>query len=190
MTTPAPIELAKAPSFRLDDKRALVTGAGRGIGLAAAAALAQAGAQVTLAARTAREIEAAAQAIRARGERAQAIVLDVTDIAATRAAIGEAEPFDILVNNAGINRPAYLRDRHDRGFRRHLFPQCARRLLHGPSSGAPPHRSGAPRLHHQRLLADGPCRRGEAQRLLRKQARDGRFHERRWQSSSRRTRYA
>ena len=110
MTTPAPIELAKAPSFRLDGKRALVTGAGRGIGLAAAAALAQAGAQVTLAARTAREIEAAAQAIRARGERAQAIVLDVTDIAATRAAIGEAEPFDILVNNAGTNRPAYLRD--------------------------------------------------------------------------------
>ena len=110
MTTLAAIELAKAPSFRLDGKRALVTGAGRGIGLAAAAALAQAGAQVTLAARTAREIEAAAQAIRARGERAQAIVLDVTDIAATRAAIGEAEPFDILVNNAGTNRPAYLRD--------------------------------------------------------------------------------
>ena len=110
MTTPAPIELAKAPSFRLDGKRALVTGAGRGIGLAAAAALAQAGAQVTLAARTATEIEAAAQAIRGRGERAQAMLLDVTDIAATRAAIGEAEPFDILVNNAGTNRPAYLRD--------------------------------------------------------------------------------
>ena len=110
MTTLAAIELAKAPSFRLDGKRALVTGAGRGIGLAAAAALAQAGAQVTLAARTATEIEAAAQAIRGRGERAQAMLLDVTDIAATRAAIGEAEPFDILVNNAGTNRPAYLRD--------------------------------------------------------------------------------
>jgi len=39
--TPAtPVELAKAPSFRLDGKRALVTGAGRGIGLAAASALA------------------------------------------------------------------------------------------------------------------------------------------------------
>src|ERR1700724_308952 len=61
------IDLAKTPSFRLDGKRALVTGGGRGIGLAAASALAQAGAEVTLAARTRDEIEAAAQAIVARG---------------------------------------------------------------------------------------------------------------------------
>jgi NAD(P)-dependent dehydrogenase (short-subunit alcohol dehydrogenase family) len=110
VSIPSNIDLAKTPSFRLDGKRALVTGGGRGIGLAAASALAQAGAHVTLAARTHSEIEAAAEAIRARGDKAQALALDVTDIDAVRAAIAAAEPFDILVNNAGTNRPAPLPD--------------------------------------------------------------------------------
>jgi NAD(P)-dependent dehydrogenase (short-subunit alcohol dehydrogenase family) len=104
------IDLAKTPSLRLDGRRALVTGAGRGIGLAAASALASAGAHLTLAARTQGEIEAAAAAIRARGEAADALVLDVTDVEAVRDAIAGAEPFQILVNNAGMNRPAYLPD--------------------------------------------------------------------------------
>jgi NAD(P)-dependent dehydrogenase (short-subunit alcohol dehydrogenase family) len=102
------MDLAKTPSFRLDGKRALVTGGGRGIGLAAASALAQAGAQVTLAARTQSEIAAAAAAIRARGDEAEALRLDVTDLEAVRGAIAGAEPFDVLVNNAGTNRPAPL----------------------------------------------------------------------------------
>jgi NAD(P)-dependent dehydrogenase (short-subunit alcohol dehydrogenase family) len=104
------IELTAPPSFRLDGKRALVTGAGRGIGLAAAGALADAGAHVTLAARTASEIEAAAEAIRARGGAAEALVLDVTDLAGMQAAIAGAQPFNILVNNAGTNRPKMLLD--------------------------------------------------------------------------------
>jgi NAD(P)-dependent dehydrogenase (short-subunit alcohol dehydrogenase family) len=104
------IQLTKTPSFRLDGKRALVTGGGRGIGLAAASALAQAGAHVTLAARTQAEIEAAAQAIVARGDKAQALALDVTDLGAVRGALDKAEPFDVLVNNAGTNRPAVLMD--------------------------------------------------------------------------------
>ena len=100
------MDLPKSPSFRLDGKRALVSGAGRGIGLAAAAALAEAGAQVTLAARTRGEIEDAAAAIRARGQSAEAIALDVTDLAAVQDAVARAAPFEILVNNAGTNRPA------------------------------------------------------------------------------------
>jgi len=104
------MELPGTPSFRLDGRRALVTGAGRGIGLAAAAALAQAGAHVTLAARTKGEVDAAATTIRARGQQAEALVLDVTDIDAARRAVASAAPFQILVNNAGMNRPAPLSD--------------------------------------------------------------------------------
>jgi len=100
------MDLPKTPSLRLDAKRALVTGAGRGIGLAAAAALAQAGAHVVLAARTAAEIEAAAAQMRDDGGSAEALVLDVTDLAAVRSAIDAQAPFDVLVNNAGTNRPA------------------------------------------------------------------------------------
>ena len=77
-----------------------MTGAGRGIGLAAAAALADAGAEVTLVARTAAEIEAAASAMGG-----TAAVLDVSDIAAVKTFFAERAAFHILVNNAGTNRP-------------------------------------------------------------------------------------
>ncbi len=104
------VALTPTPSFRLDGRRALVTGGGRGIGLAAASALAEAGAHLTLAARTAQEIEDAAAAIRARGQTAEALVLDVTDIEAVRRAVASHEPFQVLVNNAGTNRPKMLTD--------------------------------------------------------------------------------
>jgi NAD(P)-dependent dehydrogenase (short-subunit alcohol dehydrogenase family) len=95
------MDLPRTPSFRLDGRRALVTGAGRGIGLAAAAALAEAGAHVTLVARTASEIEPAAELM----DGAEAVVLDVSDLTEVAAFTSQRPAFDILVNNAGTNRP-------------------------------------------------------------------------------------
>ncbi len=102
--------LPQTPSFRLDGKRALVTGAGRGIGLAAAAALAQAGAHVTLLARTAAEIEAAAESIRNEGGTADALVCDVLDHELVATILAALPTFDVLVNNAGVNRPMPMQE--------------------------------------------------------------------------------
>jgi NAD(P)-dependent dehydrogenase (short-subunit alcohol dehydrogenase family) len=98
------------PSFRLDGRRALVTGAGRGLGFAMAAALAEAGAEVALLARGADEVEAAARALRELGRAARAWALDVSDRPAFRAMLDEAGTPHVFVNNAGTNRPADFLD--------------------------------------------------------------------------------
>src|SRR5688572_20621227 len=108
--------LPRTPSFRLDGRDALVAGAGRGIGAAAAVALAQAGAKVTLAARSFDEVDAIGAAIRAEGGDARAIRLDVTESAAVARLVNELGPFDILVNSAGTNRPARIVDTTDEDF--------------------------------------------------------------------------
>ncbi|MEJ1161754.1 SDR family NAD(P)-dependent oxidoreductase [Prosthecomicrobium sp. N25] len=96
----------RTPSFRLDGRRALATGASSGIGLGAAAALAEAGAEVTLVARRAAELEAVAAAIAAAGGRARWHALDVTDLGAVAAFVAAEGPFDVLVNSAGLARHA------------------------------------------------------------------------------------
>jgi NAD(P)-dependent dehydrogenase (short-subunit alcohol dehydrogenase family) len=83
----------------LADKRALVTGGGRGIGAAIAAALAAQGARVTVLGRT----EATLKRAVAGGIAVGYIVADVTDPAALA---GIDEPLDILVNNAGAAESA------------------------------------------------------------------------------------
>lgn len=109
MSTPQ-ADLPRTPSFRLEGRRALVTGASRGIGLGAAVALAEAGADVVAAARSEDELASLCQRLRDRGLSAQAMTLDVGDIEATRSTIQAAGPFDILVNNAGVNKPAAMVD--------------------------------------------------------------------------------
>lgn len=99
-----PVTLPVTPSFRLDGRRALVTGASSGIGFGAAAALAGAGAAMWLVARRADALEAACDAIRASGGLAHAHALDITDLDRTAAFVAETGPFEVLVNAAGLAR--------------------------------------------------------------------------------------
>lgn len=91
--------------FRLDGQVAIVTGAGRGIGAACARAFAEAGAEVVVAARTAEQIEATAEAVRGYGRRALAVQTDVMKEAQlenlVQRTLDEFGRIDIVVNNAG-----------------------------------------------------------------------------------------
>src|SRR5687768_9646888 len=95
-------------TFRLDGKTALVTGGTKGLGLAMASALAQAGANIALCSRNAKEAQQAARDIaETTGRRTQGFEADITrgDSVAQLAADIQASlgPVDILVNNAGCN---------------------------------------------------------------------------------------
>ncbi len=92
--------------FRLNGRRALITGSSGGVGLALARALGQAGATLILNGRHTGKLQAAAQALRAEGLSVSTAAFDVTDADAVRHSIDAIEKdvgsIDILVNNAGM----------------------------------------------------------------------------------------
>jgi 7-alpha-hydroxysteroid dehydrogenase len=98
--------------FRLDDKVAVITGAGRGLGAAIALAFAEAGADVVIASRTGAQLEAVAEQVRATGRRAHVVTADLAHPEATAELAGHAvEAFgklDIVVNNVGGTMPNTL----------------------------------------------------------------------------------
>ncbi|WP_066047694.1 SDR family NAD(P)-dependent oxidoreductase [Robertmurraya korlensis] len=95
------------PSFRLDNKHAIVTGAGRGIGKALAIGLAEAGADVALLSRTEGDLNETAEIIRSLGSRVLVIPTDVTSKEEVLRAVSIVEnewgEIHILINNAGMN---------------------------------------------------------------------------------------
>jgi NAD(P)-dependent dehydrogenase (short-subunit alcohol dehydrogenase family) len=94
--------LPSTPSFRLTGKRALVAGGSSGIGLACAVALAEAGAEVTIAARNLAKVQTVVDQMTKAGFAAQAMPMDVADVVATESAVLANGPYDVLVNSAGL----------------------------------------------------------------------------------------
>ena len=97
-----------AHTFRLDGRLALVTGSSSGIGLALARGLGQAGAALVLNGRDAAKLAVTAATLRAEGLTVSEAAFDVTDAAASQAAVARIETeigaIQILVNNAGLQR--------------------------------------------------------------------------------------
>ncbi|MGJ8624245.1 MAG: SDR family NAD(P)-dependent oxidoreductase [Yoonia sp.] len=100
------MRLPQTPSFSLTGKSALVAGASSGIGLASAVALAQAGAAVTLTARSTDKLDEVVDLMMAAGLTATSFQMDVADISRTQAQVAQHGPYDILVNSAGLARHA------------------------------------------------------------------------------------
>ncbi|RYY64164.1 MAG: SDR family NAD(P)-dependent oxidoreductase, partial [Comamonadaceae bacterium] len=139
-------------TFGLAQRTALVTGAGRGIGLATARALGLAGARVVVNDLDATICEEAVKGLRAEGIMARAAVFDVTDgdavNACQRALAAEEWHVDILVNNAGNQNRKPLVD---------MRPQEWQQLLDVHVNGA---------FHCSQAFLRGMCSRGFGRILM------------------------
>ncbi len=96
--------LPRTPSFRLDGKRAVVTGGSRGIGLGCAVALAEEGANVVIVARSKDQVFETVKKMKSEGFSVVGAPMDVANIDNVRDLMDKYPDIDILVNSAGISR--------------------------------------------------------------------------------------
>ena len=92
----------------VQNKMALVTGAGKGIGKACAIALAEAGANVIIISRTEKDLIEVQKIIKKLNKKCTYYVCDVTNLKEIKLIFSQISKLDILVNNAGTNRPEYF----------------------------------------------------------------------------------
>ncbi len=142
--------MMNTPSFRLDGKVAMITGASSGIGARLAQSFATAGAAVALVARRRDRLEALEQELLASGAQVVVVELDINDHAALPAAFASIEArlgvADVVINNAGIAAPAtflkttadVLHDTMSTNFESawHVTQEAARRLVAARKPGS------------------------------------------------------
>jgi len=123
------MEQQSSSPFRLDGRKALITGGGSGLGFAMASALAAAGARVVLVGRNAEKLARAVRCLDEQGAAAEWISADLTDAEACAAVIDQSEAqsgaLDILVNNAGIQHRAPAMEFHPDDWNRVLDTNLA-----------------------------------------------------------------
>ena len=94
--------------INLKNKTALVTGAGKGIGLACAVALAEAGADLIIISRTQKDLDKVAKIIKKLKSKCISYACDITNYSQIKNFINKQKKIDILVNNAGTNIPEHF----------------------------------------------------------------------------------
>ena len=96
------INIPSTPSFKLNNRKALVTGAYGSIGLGCAVALSEAGADVTIAGKNNDKLDEVILAFKKKGLKADKLIIDANNVNSLKEKIDQKAPFDILVNSIGI----------------------------------------------------------------------------------------
>ena len=98
------MKLPKMPSLKLNNRRALITGAYGGLGLGCSTVLADAGAHVVVSGPNEKKLKSLVETIEKNGGSAEHLELDISNVKDTQNKIDQMDYFDILVNSAGIAR--------------------------------------------------------------------------------------